>query len=185
MDFASLFLIAISLAMDASAVALAVGCAFRKLSIRPVFRLSFHFGLFQALMPILGWLAGTRIERYIAAYDHWIAFGLLAYVGINMLRAEGDEEAKQYKKDPTRGSSLVMLSVATSIDALAVGLSFGMLHVSIWFPSLVIGVVAAACTLIGMLVGNRCGAALGRRMELAGGLVLLCIGLRILYTHLA
>ncbi|NLC57913.1 MAG: manganese efflux pump [Armatimonadetes bacterium] len=185
MDFASLILIALGLAMDASAVALSVGFAFKRLTFRPVFRLSFHFGLFQALMPMLGWAAGTTISRQIEAFDHWVAFALLAYVGVNMIRAGlGGGEAERFAKDPTRGSRLVMLSVATSIDALAVGLSLAMLRVQIWYPSLVIGLVAALCTLAGMLLGHRCGAALGRRMELVGGALLILIGTRIVYTHL-
>ncbi|MBI3947953.1 MAG: manganese efflux pump [Armatimonadetes bacterium] len=172
--------------MDASAVALGVGFALKHLRFRPVFRLSFHFGLFQAVMPILGWAAGMSIERQIRAVDHWVAFALLVYVGINMIRSGlGDQEKGPLVKDPTRGSRLVMLSVATSIDALAVGLSLAMLRVRIWYPALLIGVVAAACTLIGLFLGARFGAALGRRMEVVGGLVLLGIGVRILCAHMA
>lgn len=171
--------------MDASAVALSVGFALKRLSFRPVFRLSFHFGLFQALMPMIGWAAGTAISRYIQAFDHWVAFLLLAYVGVQMIRAGlGSEADEEIIKDPTRGARLVMLSVATSIDALAVGLSLAMLRVAIGYPSLVIGLVAAGCTLAGLFVGHRFGAALGRRMELVGGAVLLFIGARIVYTHL-
>ena len=175
---------ALGLAMDASAVALGVGFALKRLSFRPVFRLSFHFGLFQALMPILGWLAGSTIEPLIAAYDHWVAFALLAYVGGNMIRAGlGHEEEERILKDPTRGGRLVMLSVATSIDALAVGLLLGVMRVSIWYPSLVIGLVAATCTIAGLVLGHRFGAALGRRMEVVGGAVLLFIGARVVYEH--
>ncbi|MDH7568262.1 MAG: manganese efflux pump MntP family protein [Armatimonadota bacterium] len=185
MDFTTIFLIALGLAMDASAVALGVGFALRRVTFRPAFRLSFHFGLFQAIMPVIGWAAGVTIEPYISGFDHWIAFALLAYVGVNMVRAGlGKEEEEAAVKDPTRGGSLVMLSVATSIDALAVGLSLGMLKVSVWFPSLIIGVVAAVCTLMGLLLGQRFGAALGKRMEIVGGSVLLFIGARIVYTHL-
>lgn len=186
LDYLAIFLIALGLAMDASAVALGVGFALKRFRPRPFFRLSFHFGLFQGLMPILGWLAGSTVEPYIASFDHWIAFALLAYVGTNMVRAGlSSEEEDEIVKDPTRGSRLVMLSIATSIDALAVGLSLGMLRVSIWVPSLVIGVVAAACTLIGLCVGQRCGAALGRRMEVVGGVVLFVIGARIVCQHIA
>ena len=186
MDLVSLLLIAFGLAMDASAVALSVGFALKRLSFRPVFRLSFHFGLFQALMPIIGWAAGTSIRAYIEAYDHWVAFLLLAYVGGHMVHAGlADAEGEAITKDPTRGSRLVMLSVATSIDALAVGLALSAMRVTIWVPSLVIGLVAAGCTLAGLFLGHKFGAALGRRMEVVGGAVLIAIGLRIVYLHLA
>ena len=176
---------ALGLAMDASAVALGVGFVLKRPSFRQAFRLSFHFGLFQAVMPIIGWGAGATVERYIAAYDHWVAFALLAYVGGHMIHAAlRGNDGPQILKDPTRGGRLVMLSIATSIDALAVGLSLGVLHQSIWYPSLVIGVTCAACTVAGLWVGRRFGAALGRRMELVGGVVLILIGARIVCGHL-
>lgn len=185
MDFPTLLLIALGLAMDASAVALSVGFALKRLSFRPVFRLSFHFGLFQALMPIIGWAAGKSVHAYIEGYDHWVAFLLLAYVGGHMIHAGlGSHDEETIVKDPTRGGRLVMLSVATSIDAMAVGLLLGVMKVSIWYPSLVIGLVAGLCTLIGLFVGHRFGSALGRRMEVVGGGVLVAIGLRILYQHI-
>ena len=170
--------------MDASAVALSVGFAFKRLTFRPVFRLSFHFGLFQALMPMLGWAAGTTISRQIEAFDHCGFRAARLRGGQHDPGRAGRREAERFAKDPTRGSRLVMLAVATSIDALAVGLSLAMLRVQIWYPSLVIGLVAALCTLAGMLLGHRCGAALGRRMELVGGALLILIGTRIVYTHL-
>ncbi|NLB96763.1 MAG: manganese efflux pump [Armatimonadetes bacterium] len=185
MDFPTLLLIALGLAMDASAVALSVGFALRRLTFRPVFRLSFHFGLFQALMLIIGWAAGKSVHAYIQAYDHWVAFILLAYIGGRMIQAGlSDQEEEAIVKDPTRGARLVMLSVATSIDAMAVGLLLALMGVSIWYPSLVIGIVAALCTLLALFVGHCCGAALGRRMEVVGGSVLIAIGFRILYQHI-
>src|SRR5512136_1822818 len=125
MDFLQIIFIAIGLAMDAFAVALGAGSSRVTHGVRPAFRLSFHFGLFQFLMPIIGWYVGNTIAPLIAAFDHWIAFGLLAYVGGKMIHAgSGREPAKEEKSlDPTSGIQLVMLSIATSIDALAVGLS--------------------------------------------------------------
>ena len=113
------------------------------MSLRQTFRLAYHFGLFQALMPIIGWLAGRSVERWIGPIDHWIAFGLLTAIGGKMIyeALKGDDEDVE-KKDPTKGLSLVVLSVATSIDALAVGLSLALLGVKIWYPALVIGFVA-------------------------------------------
>lgn len=184
MDWVTLFGIAVALAMDAFAVALGTGMALERLTGRHLFRLGFHFGLFQALMPVIGWLAGLTVQRWIADYDHWLAFGLLGFVGGKMIYEAvhgGDEE--ESSSDPTRGLSLVLLSVATSIDALAVGLSLAMLGIGIWMPALVIGLVAGAFTVAGMLLGRRVGATWGPRVEVFGGLVLIAIGLKILLEH--
>jgi putative Mn2+ efflux pump MntP len=184
MDFLTLFGIAIALAMDAFAVALGAGLILPQLTGRHLFRFGFHFGLFQALMPVLGWLAGTSIRAQIEAFDHWLAFGLLSLVGGKMLweawRGDADEPREG---DPTRGLSLVMLSIATSIDALAVGLSLAVLGVTIWTPALVIGLIAGALTVCGMLLGRRLGQAWGPRVEIFGGLVLIMIGMKILLEH--
>jgi manganese efflux pump family protein len=178
--------IAVGLAMDAFAVAIGVGLKLCFVDRRQTFRLSFHFGLFQALMPVVGWLAGLTFAGLIESVDHWIAFGLLSLIGGRMLyesfRAE--EGVAGVVKDPTRGLSLVVLSVATSIDALAVGLSLALLQVDIWYPALVIGLVAAAFTFVGLRLGCRFGALLGRRMEAVGGIILILIGVRILFEHL-
>ncbi len=171
--------------MDALAVALATGLALGEVSARQTFRLSFHFGLFQFLMPVIGWMAGLTIESWIAGYDHWLAFGLLAAIGGKMIYESLTAMAKAAdRRDPTRGMSLVVLSVATSVDALAVGISLGVLHVRIWYPAVVIGIVACALTAAGMHVGRRLGGAFGRRMEVLGGLVLIGIGVKILLSHL-
>lgn len=183
MDWITIIGIALALAMDAFAVALAAGAVVNPLTRRHLFRLGFHFGLFQALMPIAGWLVGMAVQKWIAAYDHWIAFGLLAVVGGRMILEAFDEEKDKASSDPTRGLTMVMLSVATSIDALAVGLSLAMLSVSVWLPAAVIGVVAGVLTVCGMLLGRRLGANWGRRVEVCGGLVLCVIGVKILLEH--
>jgi putative Mn2+ efflux pump MntP len=184
MDFITLFGIAVALAMDAFAVALAVGLAVAPLTGRHLFRLGWHFGLFQAMMPVIGWLAGVTVQQRIAAYDHWLALGLLSFVGGKMIyEAFKDEEERSRSGDPTRGMTLVLLSLATSIDALAVGLSLGMLGVSIWLPAGVIGLVAGILTLTGMLLGRRVGSLWGKRVEVFGGLILIGIGVRIVLEH--
>ena len=184
MDTITLLGIAVALAMDAFAVALATGLALSVMNGRHLFRLGFHFGLFQALMPVIGWLAGMTIQRWIADYDHWIAFALLAFVGGKMIyEAFFDHDQDALERDPTRGWSLVMLSVATSIDALAVGLSLALLSVSVWVPSLVIGLTAGVLTVIGMLLGRRINGIWGKRVEVFGGLVLCGIGVKILVEH--
>lgn len=185
MDFWSVLLIALGLAMDAFAVALGVGSTRRDVWFRPGFRLAFHFGLFQFMMPVIGWSVGTTVVQFIATWDHWIAFGLLAYVGGKMIKESFEEGDHTSSADPTRSWTLVMLAVATSIDALAVGLSLAMLKVQILYPSIIIGLVASAMTVLGLALGNRLGKAFGKRMELVGGLVLLGIGLRVVISHLA
>jgi putative Mn2+ efflux pump MntP len=173
--------------MDAFAVAIATGIVLGTVSGRQTFRLAFHFGLFQFLMPLIGYLAGMTVERWIRAYDHWLAFALLGFIGGKMVyegaRGEGDEG--DGGKDPTRGMSLVILSVATSIDALAVGVSLGVLHTdAIVYPGIVIGIVACTFTAAGLHLGKRLGRAFGKRMEVAGGIVLVGIGVKILVDHI-
>ena len=183
MDWLTIFGIAVALAMDAFAVALAAGAVLNPLTRGHLFRLGFHFGLFQALMPIGGWLIGMTVQKWIAAYDHWIAFGLLAFVGGRMIVEAFNHEKEEAVSDPTRGLTMIMLSVATSIDALAVGLSLAMLGVSVWLPAAVIGIVAGVLTVFGMLLGRRLGDNWGKRVEVCGGLVLCAIGLKILLEH--
>jgi len=183
MDTITLLGIAVALAMDAFAVALATGLALPVMNGRHMFRLGFHFGLFQAGMPVIGWLAGMTVQAWIAAYDHWIAFSLLAFVGGKMIYEAFSDHEEDVKRDPTRGWTLVMLSIATSIDALAVGLTLAMLNVSVWLPSLVIGVTAGVLTVAGMILGRRISGIWGQRVEVFGGLVLCAIGMKILVEH--
>jgi putative Mn2+ efflux pump MntP len=139
-------------------------------------------------MPIIGWSTGLTVRSFIEQYDHWIAFGLLAFVGGHMIREAFHHEKDQEKKsDPTKGMTLVILSVATSVDALAVGLSLSMLKISIWFPAIVIGIVATLFTATGLHMGKKMGASshISQYAEFFGGIVLLVIGLKILYEHKA
>jgi putative Mn2+ efflux pump MntP len=178
--------LAVALAMDAFAVSIASGVSLRTVSARQTFRLAWHFGLFQAMMPVIGWSAGFTIRSRIEAYDHWVAFALLVFVAQGMLRsAFKGESVDADPKDPTKGMTMVMLSVATSIDALAVGLSLSMINVSIWTPALIIGLVAGGFTTAGMHLGKVIGnmAQLSRWAEMTGGLVLLVIGVNILREH--
>jgi len=179
MIFYTILGLAFGLAMDAFAVAVAAGFSLPEIRARHVFRLAFHFGWFQFMMPVLGWYAGHTLVHWIAAYEHWIAFALLALIGGKMLWDSFDREHAAQRGDPTRGWLLVTLSVATSLDALAVGLSLALLGVSIWKPSAVIGLVASAMTALGMIFGSRLGSHFGRLAERLGGLVLIGIGLQI------
>lgn len=183
MNFFEILLIALSMSMDAFAVCLGVGTQERISGPRPTFRLAFHFGLFQFLMPIIGWFAGTTILRFITAYDHWVAFGLLAFVGIRMIHSGFDLNGVEQKNDPSRGWTLVLLAFATSIDALVVGISLGLVGLRIWYPAVVIGVVTGLVSWLGLLLGNRLGAKFGKRMEIIGGIILILMGVRIVLAH--
>ncbi len=186
MSILSITAIAIALAMDAFAVSIAAGVYLKHVNFRQFFRLSWHFGFFQAMMPVLGWSAGLTIRSLIEQYDHWIAFGLLVYVGTSMIReAVTGKEENRSEKDPTKGFRLIMLSIATSIDALAVGLSLSILNVSVWGPAVVIGITAALFTLFGLYIGSRSirTAPLKKYAAMVGGLVLYIIGVNILYQH--
>jgi putative Mn2+ efflux pump MntP len=185
MPFIEVLLIAAGLSMDAFAVSVGAAASNSRMAPRATFRLAFHFGLFQCLMPIAGWLLGNELARYIASVDHWIAFALLAFVGGRMLIAAfGGDEGRALRRDPSRGATLVMLSLATSIDALAVGLTLAMLDVGIWYASAIIGVVTGALSLTAIALGNQLGARFGRRMEALGGTILVAIGTRILLQHM-
>ena len=155
MPLVELLLIAVALSLDALAVSIAAACAGRTTSPRAGFRLAFHFGLFQALMPVLGWLAGWRLAASIQAVDHWVAAALLGIVAARMLRAGLGHEATRLPDDPSRGLALVALSVAVSVDALAVGLSLAMLRVAVWIPAAIIGAVTGAVSFAGIRLG-RC-----------------------------
>lgn len=184
-DFLSILLIAIGLSADCFAVALGGSISMKTLSRLQIFRVSLAFGLFQALMPVLGWLAGQTLVKIIADYDHWVAFILLAIVGGRMIwESFRSEESRSENADITKGVLLLTLSVATSIDALVVGLSFAFLEISIITASLTIGTVALVVTAIGFQLGRKLGSLIGRRAEALGGIVLIGIGLRILLTHI-
>ncbi len=184
-DFLSIMLVALGLSADCFAVALGGGISDRTLSWPKWTRVALSFGVFQALMPLIGWLAGRTIVNIIADYDHWLALGLLGFVGGKMIfEAFHHHETQKETKDMSRGWTLVTLSVATSIDALAIGLSFAFLDVNIVLAAALIGVTAFAITIVGFVAGRKAGEVIGKRAELIGGLILVAIGLRILVSHL-
>ena len=177
-------LLAAGLGMDACAVSIGAGASGRTRGRRGAFRLGFHFGLFQFLMPLIGWGLGMTVAGLIESVDHWIAFGLLALIGVRMIRGGLDPEEDHAIGDPSRGWTRILLSVATSIDALAVGLSLAMVRIPIWQPAAAIGLVTAAMSVAGLQVGIRLGRMVGKKMEIAGGVILIGVGLRILVEHL-
>jgi putative Mn2+ efflux pump MntP len=184
MGIIEILLIAVGLSLDAFAVAVGASSSGMISDIRSKFRISFHFGLFQFLMPVIGWFMGATIEPLVKNFDHWIAFALLFYVGIKMIKESFNKKEETAKGNPSKGMMLIVLSVATSIDALVVGFSLALINVRIWQPSVIIGVVTGILSLLGIYIGGFLGAKFGSKMEFVGGLVLIFIGIKILLSHI-
>ena len=183
MSFPELFAIAVALAMDAFAVSVCAGCALKRVTVVHFLRLSLTFGFFQFLMPVIGWALGLTVRGFIESWDHWIAFALLAWIGGNMIRegVKGDAE----DCDPSLAfGTMLMLAVATSIDALAVGITFAFLNVPILAAVAFIGVVTFVISALGVKIGNLFGARYKSKAEIFGGAVLILIGAKILLEHL-
>ncbi|MCU1407240.1 MAG: manganese efflux pump [Glaciihabitans sp.] len=185
MSFWALLLIAVGVSADAFAVALTKGLHMRRFNLRNALVIAGTFGVFQAVMPLVGWFLGSQFARYITEFDHWIAFGLLLLIGGKMLwEAFSSHEDKERDYDRLQVRELLILAVATSIDALAVGITFAFIPVSITGAIAVIGVTTFAFALLGVFVGRRVGARFGKPAEIVGGVVLILIGTRILLEHL-
>ncbi len=185
MGFLELFLLAVGLSMDAFAVALCKGLCMQRLDKRQGMLIAAFFGGFQALMPLIGWFLGTQFECYITSVDHWIAFGLLAMIGISMLRegfSKQQEEVDCSAKQDIKG--LLLLAIATSIDALAVGITFAFLRVNILPAVSLIGVTTFLLSFAGVWAGHRFGLKYQKKAQMAGGATLVLMGLKILLDHL-
>ena len=184
MDLTAIFLIALGLAMDAFAVSVTNGITIKHQRIQNALKIGLFFGAFQALMPLIGWLAGLSLREWIGGVDHWIAFGLLTLIGGKMIYESVKTGSGDKMSDPLGLFVLFMLSIATSIDALAVGLSFALLKISIVTPILVIGLVTFALSFLGVFIGNKVGHFFENKIEILGGLILIGIGVKILIGHL-
>ncbi len=184
MDNITLMITAIALGADAFAVSAAVSGGLDQVTFRHTFRLTWHFGLFQSLMTLIGWFGGAVISEYMQGVNDWIAFAILTGLGVKMILESKDSEERIKSYDPTRGWSLIGLSIATSLDALAIGVSFSLIGMTIWGPAAVIGLAALLMTFIGTRLGKKAGAHLGEWAERLGGTVLICIGARIIYQNL-
>ena len=185
MGFFELFLIGIGLSMDAFAVAICKGLGMERINKRDALLLALFFGGFQALMPLTGYLLGSRFASYIERWDHWIAFVLLAFIGGNMIRESREQEEEEAKHGGSiRYRELFTLAVATSIDALAVGVSFAFLGVRIAPAVTLIGCTTFVLTLVGVWVGNLFGSRYKSRAELTGGIILILIGVKMMLEHL-
>lgn len=186
MGFLEIFLIGIGLSADAFSVAVCKGLNMRKLNLKHAYIIALFFGGFQAIMPLIGYLLGTNFAEYIEQFDHWIAFVLLGFIGgkmaIEAIRDNDDDEEE--KTDVLKIGELTVMAIATSIDALAVGITFAFLKVNILLSVLLIGVTTFALSLAGVLIGNKFGAKYKSKAELAGGIILVLIGVKILLEHL-
>lgn len=185
MDIPLVLVIGLGVSLDCLAVAIAGSISLRSISARQVLRASLAFGVFQAAMLTLGWLAGNSMADLIGRFDHWVAFGLLSLVGGKMLWEAWRGDHSPERVDITRGLPLLTLSIATSIDSLAVGLTLGFLESSILIAALIIGCVTSLVSAAGFCAGRKIGTLFGRWAEVLGGLVLIGIGVRILVAHTA
>ncbi|KYF84629.1 hypothetical protein BE20_53765 [Sorangium cellulosum] len=186
MSFGAILLLALGLAMDATAVSAARGLAVPVIRARHVALVAGFFGGFQALMPLIGWLLGARIGPLVQAWDHWIAFGLLAAIGGKMLweARSGADDEDDAPKDLFALKVMFVLAIATSIDALAIGFTLPMLNAPLALSLVTIGITTAVLSAIGLFAGRRFGAMLGKRLDVAGGVVLIGLGVKILIEHL-
>lgn len=183
MNVVNVLFIAVGLAMDAFAVSICSGVIIKKRKFKHALRFGLMFGGFQALMPILGWSAGVSFQSYVAAIDHWIVFGLLFFIGFKMIKDSFAIEEKENTASDLSWMVLFCLAIATSIDALAVGLGFAFLEVRIIYPSVIIGLTAFLFSFAGVYIGSKIGNLFEKRIEIMGGLVLIGIGVKILLEH--
>lgn len=183
MSYIEIILVALGLSMDAFAVAVCKGLAIKKINFKQMLIVGLWFGGFQALMPALGYILGTTFSQYIDTFDHWIAFGLLCIIGINMIREAFSKE--EDKDDDSLGfRTMLLMAIATSIDALAVGVTFAFLHVNLLIAVLAIGVITLVVSCVGVKIGNVFGVKFKKPAELVGGGILILLGIKILLEHL-
>ena len=188
MNYIEIWLLAISLAMDCFSVSITSGIILRRVMWKTFLTIAFFFGLFQGLMPVIGWFAASRFQHLIENYDHWIAFGVLFLLGARMIKESFKDEEEEHHFNPTRLPVILTLAVATSIDALAVGISFAFTGMDTWRsildPVLIIGFVSFIFSIIGCLIGVYFGKRVNLRAELWAGIILIGIGVKILIEHL-
>ena len=178
-----ILLISIGLAMDAFAVSVCKGLAMKKMSWKKAIIIGLYFGIFQAVMPVIGYFLGTTFERFITYVDHWVAFILLVGIGINMVKEAFDKESEN-RNDNVDMKTMLVLSIATSIDALAIGITFACLKIHIVMPVITIGLITFIISVIGVKIGNRFGDKYGKKAEIMGGVILILLGIKILLEHL-
>jgi putative Mn2+ efflux pump MntP len=184
MNLLTIIFIALALAMDAFAVSIASGIAIKDLRIRHALIIAGWFGVFQAIMPLLGWFSGIGLRTIIAGIDHWVVFGLLLLIGCKMIYESFQLDRIKKRINPMEIRVLFSLSIATSLDAFAAGVSFAMLHILVIIPILMIGAVTFILSFIGVLIGDRGAHFFEKWMEMAAGIILITIGIKVLISHL-
>jgi manganese efflux pump family protein len=184
MSFLAIIFVAVALAMDAFAVSIASGITIRNLKVHHALTIAAWFGFFQSLMPFLGWLGGVTLKSYVTGFDHWVIWGLLCFVGGKMIYEVTVIERAEEKTNPLDIDVLFFLSIATSLDAVAAGISFALMSVSIATPALTIGVITFAMCFCGVLIGKKFGHFFEKKIEVVGGLILIVLGFKILISHL-
>ena len=183
MDFTELVLIGISLAMDAFAVSICKGLSMKKMNWKKAVIIGLYFGIFQALMPTLGYFLGSGFDNLVTSIDHWIVFTLLLFIGLNMIKDSFSKETEN-NNDNIDFKTMLILALATSIDALAVGITFAFLEVNIVLAFSVIGIITFALSIIGVMIGNKFGDKYESKAQFLGGLILIFIGVKVLFEHL-
>ncbi len=183
MSITEIFFIGIGLAMDAFAVSICKGLSMKKINLKKIFIVGIYFGLFQAIMPLIGYLLGSFFEELVTKVDHWIAFILLLVIGINMIKEIFSKDEEEYN-DSLDIKTMIVLAIATSIDALAVGITFAFLQTNILLCISIIGIVTFIISALGVKIGNKFGDKFEKKAQLAGGIILILIGFKILIEHL-
>ena len=183
MSLFEIVLVGIGLAMDAFAVSVCKGLSMKKMNWKSAIIIALYFGIFQAVMPIIGYFLGTTFSSFVENVDHWIAFILLAFIGGNMIKESTDDEVEK-RNDRVDVKTMVLIAIATSIDALAVGITFAFFEVNLLLSIFIIGIITIVLSTIGVIIGNKFGDKLQNKAELTGGIILIIIGLKILLEHL-
>ena len=183
MGFVEIIIVSLGLAMDAMAVAVCKGLAMKKINYRKMIVIGLYFGFFQAIMPIIGYILGSTFSSFIKDIDHWVAFFLLLIIGLNMIKESKDDELEK-RNDDTSFKTMILLSIATSIDALAVGITISLFNSSLFISAITIGIITFVLSIIGVLLGNKFGDKFQNKSEFAGGVILIIIGFKILLEHL-
>ena len=183
MGILEIVLIAIGLAMDAFAVSICKGLSMKKMSWKKAIIVGLYFGIFQAIMPVIGYFLGAAFENIVVQIDHWVAFILLVAIGVNMLREAFTNDSENINDD-VNFKTMIVLAIATSIDALAIGISFAFLQTNILIAALIIGIITFVLSLLGVKIGNKFGDKYERKAETVGGLILILMGFKILLEHL-
>lgn len=183
MGISEIIFISVSLAMDAFAVSICKGLSMKKLDWKKAFIIALYFGAFQGLMPVIGYFLGATFSDLVTSIDHWIAFALLSIIGGNMIKESFDDEEEK-RNDNVDFKTMIVLAIATSIDALAVGITFAFLKTNIVLSVVLIGIITFVISLLGVKIGNKFGDKFQNKAELSGGIILILIGLKILLEHL-